>query len=266
MTRLVPKRIGNRVDLARVDLAQIYPTRIRAVLLIAGLLINLLLAGLASAESADSGATNVVRAAPVVAPSVAAPVPQSFRQVSVYDDVFKDLVLTDETGQPRRIYQDLAKDHVLVLNFIFTTCTTICMPMGAMYASLQSEFGDRPIRLISITVDPERDTPSRLAAWKSQFHGGPNWTLLTGSKRDIDGLGKRLGVYASDRFSHVPTLVLIDDLRSRSTRMSALVPASAVIAAIDRLSAASPTSDLAAGAGQHKGLRHKGRQKKGQSQ
>ena len=242
MTRLGPNRIGYRVDLAQVELPGI-----RAGLLIATLLITWLFAGVASAESANSGdsdVSKVVRGAPVVAaPVAAAPVTQSFRQVSVYDDLFKDLVLTDETGQPRRIYQELAKDHVLVLNFIFTTCTTICMPMGAMYARLQSEFGDRPIRLISISVDPERDTPSRLAAWKSKFYGGPNWTLLTGSKRDIDGLGKRLGVYASDRFSHVPTLVLIDDLRSRSTRMSALVPASAVIAAIDRLSADSQTSD-----------------------
>ena len=131
MTRLGPNHIAYRVDLAQVDLPGI-----RAGLLIATLLITWLFAGVARAEYADAGDSGVskeVRGAPVVAaPVAAAPVTQSFRQVSVYDDLFKDLVLTDETGQPRRIYQELAKDHVLVLNFIFTTCTTICMPMGAM--------------------------------------------------------------------------------------------------------------------------------------
>jgi protein SCO1 len=221
MTKLVHSSVWYRLDLPGIGM---------------GLLIALLFAGCASAGSADSAASELTSPA----------IEQSFRTVSVREDLIQDLQLIDETGQQRQVYQDLVKDRIVVLNFIFTTCSTICMPMGAMYSSLQSEFGDRPIRLISISIDPERDTPSRLSAWKNKFRGGPNWTLLTGSKRDIDALGKRLGVYASDRLNHVPTLVLIDDLRGRSTRMGALVQASAVITAIDLLAGASPEPGAAA--------------------
>lgn len=152
----------------------------------------------------------------------------------------RDVVLTDETGRQVRLYDDLVKDHVVAMNFMFTTCPTICQPMSAMFSHAQRLLGSRPVRLVSVTVDPGTDTPRRLAEWKARFQGGPSWTLLTGSKEQIDRLRKILGVYTADRFSHSPTVVLIDDIHGRSTRISGLTPAATVIGAIDALSSGAP--------------------------
>src|SRR5262245_4821397 len=153
-----------------------------------------------------------------------------------------DVVLTDETGRQIRVYDELVKDRVVAVNFIFTTCPTICQPMSATFSQLESMLGSRPVRLVSVSVDPGTDTPQRLAAWKARFHGGRSWTLLTGSLPEIDRLRKALGVYTPDRFSHTPTVVVLDDRRGRSTRISGLAPARAIVETIDALFSGSQKS------------------------
>lgn len=150
------------------------------------------------------------------------------------------VVLTDETGRTVRLQDDFAKDHVVVMNFIFTTCSTICQPMSATFAQVEKQLGTRPVRLVSISIDPENDTPARLAEWKARFKGGSSWTLLTGAQEEIDRLRKALGVYTADRLSHTPTTVLLDERSGRSTRLNGLVQASDVIAAIDTLTKDAP--------------------------
>jgi protein SCO1/2 len=151
-----------------------------------------------------------------------------------------DIMLTDETGRQVRVYEDLVKDRVVAMNFIFTACTTICQPMSATFSKVQALIGSRPVRLVSISLDPGTDTSQRLAEWKARFHGGPSWTLLTGSLTEIDRLRKALGVYTPDRFNHSPTIVLIDDNRGRLTRISGLASARSIVEAIDGLSSGAP--------------------------
>lgn len=157
------------------------------------------------------------------------------------------VVLTDETGRTVRLQDDLAKDHVVVMNFIFTTCSTICQPMSATFAQVEKRLGTRPVRLVSISIDPENDTPARLAEWKARFKGGSAWTLLTGAQEEIDRLRKALGVYTADRLSHTPTTVLVDERSGRSTRLNGLVQASDVIAAIDTLTKEAPAPRRSSG-------------------
>jgi cytochrome oxidase Cu insertion factor (SCO1/SenC/PrrC family) len=149
-----------------------------------------------------------------------------------------DIVLTDETGRRVRVYDDLVKGHVVAINFMFTACPTICQPMSATFSQVQRQIGSRPVRLVSVSVDPETDTPQRLAEWKARFRGGSSWTLLTGAAAEIDRLRKVLGVYTPDRFNHSPTIVLIDDPGGRSTRISGLASAKNIAEALDALSKA----------------------------
>jgi protein SCO1/2 len=146
------------------------------------------------------------------------------------------VTLTNEQGRDVRVYDDLVKGRVVAVNFIFTSCTTVCQPMSATFAQAETLLGRRASHLISISIDPEMDTPARLASWKKRFHGGDSWTLLTGSRADIDALRKSLGVYTPDRFSHSPTVVVIDDLHGRSTRLNGFASASAIVDMIDSLS------------------------------
>jgi protein SCO1 len=133
-----------------------------------------------------------------------------------------DTLLHDQNGKPVHVYSDLIRGNAVVMNFIFTSCTTICSPMGANFGALQSQIGP-DVRLISITIDPTVDTPARLKRWSAQFHAGASWTLLTGSREDVEGVLKALGAYTPNRFSHAPLLLVGDGRSNRWIRANGLM-------------------------------------------
>lgn len=144
-----------------------------------------------------------------------------------------DVSLTDESGKAVRFRSDLMHGRTVAVNFIFTSCTTICTPMSGTFAKVETLLGERDVRLISITLDPETDTPERLASWKKKFRGKSSWTLLTGAKENIDTLGKALGVFTPDRVSHTPMVVVLNETTGRIKRVNGLANAQAIVDAID---------------------------------
>jgi protein SCO1 len=132
-----------------------------------------------------------------------APGPDHTREALVIPDV----ALVNQNGAPIRFYSDLVKDRVVVINFIFTSCTTICPVMGVNFASLGKSAGDA-VEFISVSVDPEVDTPERLRTWAARFGVTVPWTLVTGQKSAIDQLLKGLKVLTADRLDHA-AIVLI---------------------------------------------------------
>lgn len=135
-----------------------------------------------------------------------------------------DVSLIDQDGRPVHFYSDLVKDKVVAMNFIFTTCTTICPPMGATFAKLQKLLAGRDVHLISVSVDPATDTPERLKAWAGKFGAGPGWTLVTGDRNEVTRLLKALGVYTAAIGDHSPLVLLGNDAAHRWTRAYGLAP------------------------------------------
>ena len=132
-----------------------------------------------------------------------------------------DVELLDQNGRKIHFYTDLVKGQTVVINFIFTTCTTICPPLGATFARVQKELGDkagRDVRLISISVDPATDTPERLKAWGAKFRAGDGWTLVTGDKPKVDELLLALGASSARREDHSPTVLIGNDAHGVWTR------------------------------------------------
>lgn len=129
-----------------------------------------------------------------------------------------DVPLVDQDGKPVRFYSDLVKGQVVAVNFIFTTCTMICPPMGANFARLEKLVAGKDVRLISVSIDPANDTPERLKAWSQKLGGGPGWTLLTGNRDEVVRLLKTLGVYTASVTDHSPVVLLGDDRAHRWTR------------------------------------------------
>lgn len=72
----------------------------------------------------------------------------------------------------------------VVLEFFYTSCTTICGMQASTLALARKELGPRTL-LVSVTIDPEYDTPARLKQYSGNFKAGPNWRLLTGRRGDI---------------------------------------------------------------------------------
>jgi protein SCO1/2 len=129
-----------------------------------------------------------------------------------------DVELLDQNGRKINFYTDLVKGHTVVINFIFTTCTTICPPLGATFARVQKEMGAKDVRFISISVDPATDTPERLKAWGAKFHAADGWTFVTGDKPRVDELLNALGAATARREDHSPTILIGNDARGAWTR------------------------------------------------
>jgi cytochrome oxidase Cu insertion factor (SCO1/SenC/PrrC family) len=141
-----------------------------------------------------------------------------------------DVEVLDQDGRSLRFYTDLVKDRVVVIQFIFTTCTTICKPLSAVFAQLQKALGpDSDVRLISISVDPVTDVPERLKAHGAKFHAGPNWTFVTGDKPRVDALLRALGAYVPDKFEHTAFVLAGNDRTGRWMRTYGLASAQTLL-------------------------------------
>ena len=89
---------------------------------------------------------------------------------------FTDVELLNQNGEKVRFYSDVLKGKTVIVNAFFTTCTSVCPPMNRNMEKIQEVLGDRVGRdvfLVSITVDPEVDTPARLKDYAKKFHAGP---------------------------------------------------------------------------------------------
>ena len=99
-------------------------------------------------------------------------------------------------GKTLQFYDDLIKDKIFVISFLFTTCKDICPLATARLAELQEKLGDsmgRDIFFYSISIDPETDTPERLKQYADAFRAGPGWLFLTGKPEDIHAIRYKLG-------------------------------------------------------------------------
>lgn len=138
-----------------------------------------------------------------------------------------DVELVDQHGKRVHFYSDLVEGRVVAIETVFTTCTTICPMMGANFSKLSRLLGGRGrgrVNLISISVDPVTDTPEMLDRWSRQFGpAGQDWTLLTGSKDDIDRLLKALEIFTPDKLEHSPVVLIGDDRTGDWARASALL-------------------------------------------
>jgi protein SCO1 len=153
-----------------------------------------------------------------------------------------DIKVVDQNGKPRHFYSDLVRDKVVVMNFVYTTCTTICPPLGATFGKLQKNLGERmgkDVFLISVSVDPATDTPERLRAWGAQFKAKPGWTLVTGEKTELDRLLRVLGADTASPENHSAMVLIVNDKASLWKRVYGLGSTAALMHNVEQMMAAS---------------------------
>lgn len=124
---------------------------------------------------------------------------------------FSDVELINQDGQKVRFYSDVLKDKVVVINTFFTTCTSVCPPMNRNLEKVQEVLGDRLGKdafLVSISVDPETDTPPRLKEYSQRFHARPGWVFLTGKKENVNWALYKIGQYVETRDDHTTIIII----------------------------------------------------------
>ncbi len=124
--------------------------------------------------------------------------------------VVSDVELIDESGTPVALRTLLEVDQPIVLNFIFTTCTTICPVMTATFSQVQRELGGEAeqVRFVSISIDPEYDRPEILAEYAKRFGVRRGWTFLTGDGADIHRVLRDFKADAGSKMNHRPITLL----------------------------------------------------------
>ncbi|HYG78912.1 MAG TPA: SCO family protein [Pyrinomonadaceae bacterium] len=129
---------------------------------------------------------------------------------------FTDVELVNQDGEKMRLYSDLLKDRVVVINFFFATCKGTCLPMNRSIQKVQDVLGDRlgkDAYIISISVDPTVDTPPRLKEYAGKINARPGWYFMTGDKASVEFALKKLGQYVANREDHT-NIVLIGNERT----------------------------------------------------
>lgn len=114
--------------------------------------------------------------------------------------------LVDVDGKSTTLAEVLDYPGGVMMNFVFTSCTTICPAMSVIFSGVNKQLAksDPPVRLVSISIDPEHDTPARLRKYAEGFGAKKNWLFFTGDLGDIVELQKALGVYRGNKMNHFP--------------------------------------------------------------
>lgn len=121
-----------------------------------------------------------------------------------------DVELVRDDGQPVRLPQELDDGRPVVLSFIFTSCTTVCPLITATLAQLQRKLGPArdQVHLMSISIDPEFDTPARLREYAGKFHAGPGWQHYGGTLDASVAVQRAFRAFRGDKMSHAPTMLV----------------------------------------------------------
>lgn len=126
-----------------------------------------------------------------------------------------EFILLDQDGKPFRITS--ARGKIILVTFVFTTCPDVCPLLTAKFASIQRGLEQRKMKdylLLSITTDPERDTPSALKSYAQGFKADfGHWRFLTGSEQDLAKVWQAFGVTvrkSGEQVQHTTLTTLID--------------------------------------------------------
>jgi protein SCO1/2 len=118
--------------------------------------------------------------------------------------------LVRDDGKTVRLPEELNDGRPVVLSFVYTSCTTVCPVTSATLAELQSRLGaaSSKVHLVSITIDPEFDTPARLREYAKKFGAGPAWQHYSGTLSASQTAQRAFDVYRGDKMNHSPATLV----------------------------------------------------------
>ena len=156
------------------------------------------------------------------------------------DIALPDAVLVTQDGTEVSLRSDVVGDRIVVMDFVYTTCTTVCPVLSAIFGQVQAKLDARlgqEVVLVSISVDPTRDSPARLKSYSAKHHAREGWVWLTGRKQTVDGVLRELGAYTPNYQDH-PSMVLVGDGRSGQwARFLGFPSADEIVSKVDEFSA-----------------------------
>jgi len=163
------------------------------------------------------------------------PTGEYLRTIETYS--LPDMMLIGVDGQEVALESVLGGQGPLMLEFFFTSCPAICPVLSALFSRAQAALGEDlgDTRLISISIDPEHDTPERLRAYAKAFHAGKQWSFFTGELADIQRLQRAFSSWNGNKMSHEPLIFLRQPDGKAWIRLDGLMSEQALVAEVQRL-------------------------------
>jgi protein SCO1/2 len=154
--------------------------------------------------------------------SAQAPAPIK-RTVETY--TVPDVTLVNQDGSKVKLKALLESGEPVIVDFIFGTCTTICPVLSAGYANLQLKLPAEAakVHLVSISIDPENDTPQVMREYLKRYRAKPGWDFLTGKREDIDKAMRAFNAYVPNKMSHYPLTFIRDRKNGKWIRILGLM-------------------------------------------
>ena len=152
---------------------------------------------------------------------------------TIHEYAIPDVALLNQDGKKVLLKSFLRpKDKVIILDFIFGTCTTICPVLSASFVNFQNKLAAEAgkFQLVSISIDPEHDTPKVLKAYLKSYKAKPGWDFLTGSRENIERVTNAFNAYSSDKMQHYPLTFVYSPVQDRWFRIDGLVATSELMA------------------------------------
>lgn len=148
-----------------------------------------------------------------------------------------NVTLLNQDGKKVNLRALIDGGKPVIVNFIFSTCTTICPVMTATFSNLRTELGASAerVQLVSISIDPENDRPEQMKQYLSRFNSGPGWEFLTGSREDIGQVLKAFNAFVVDKMSHEPLFLLRAPDAGEWVRIKGLVRKSDLVKELQRM-------------------------------
>lgn len=135
------------------------------------------------------------------------------KQAEMAKVTLSSVALLNQYGEKVTLKDEVIGNRIAVVSFAYTTCTTVCPVVSAIFSQVYKKLNDsmgKDVELVTITVDPNRDTPARLLAYAKKHGGGKGWSWLTGDKDNVTAALTAFGAYTVNFEDH-PAMILIGD-------------------------------------------------------
>jgi protein SCO1/2 len=121
-----------------------------------------------------------------------------------------EVTLLRQDGAKVSLPKELDDGRPVIASFIFTSCAAICPIITRVMSQVQAKLGGErgKVHMMSISIDPEQDTPARLREYAKKFKAGPGWQFYTGTTQAIIDVQKAFDAYRGDKDSHIPLIFM----------------------------------------------------------
>ncbi len=148
------------------------------------------------------------------------------KTIEQYD--IPDVTLVNQEGKKIRLKKVLATDKPVLVDFVYTTCTTICPVLSANFVNFQRKKGPDAgkIQLVSISIDPENDTPKNMKAYLKRYGAKQGWDFLTGSREDMNRVIQAFNALNGtvlNKMDHLPIILIKSPADQRWVRIYGLI-------------------------------------------